>query len=167
MEGLEATVYINGTICMDASFPVRRGIRQGCPTSGSVCALLFYPMLNYKKYVVVNLSPQTTHGVRCLLQEIPGAWQFLVVGAAAYLGVPIGPCAVETFWDKAMSKYSARARAIRHAPGHMQDKLGAYRMYAASVRHYLGQYAAPPAALASRGGVSRLVPRGPDARHHR
>lgn len=31
-----ATLYINGTVVPQASFAIRRGISQGCPTSGSV-----------------------------------------------------------------------------------------------------------------------------------
>lgn len=104
--------------------------------------------LNFKKCAVVFFSAKTVHVVRRLQRDIPGASQFLGVETATYLGSLIGPSAAKTFWDKAMSKYCARAHSIRHAPGHMQDKLAAYRTFATSVLRYLGQYVAPPPALA-------------------
>lgn len=45
MEGSEAQVYLNGRFCDGASFAVRRGIRQGCLTSGSLWALFFDPVV--------------------------------------------------------------------------------------------------------------------------
>lgn len=40
-----ATVFINAVVYTQASFPVPRGIQQGCPTCGSIWAIFFDPVV--------------------------------------------------------------------------------------------------------------------------
>lgn len=95
------------------------------------------------KCAVVNFTTESAHCVRRFLHDILGSSQFLAVSAATYLGVQIGPIAMDTFWDKAMAKYAGRVHTVRHSAAHLRDKLAAYRLYGLSVLQ-LGHFALRP-----------------------
>lgn len=50
-----AAVYLNGTVFSGASLRAQRGIRQACPTSGPIWALLFDPVV--RRLVAALPSP--------------------------------------------------------------------------------------------------------------
>lgn len=68
----------------------------------------------------------------------------------ARLRILIGPGSADSFWDEARGKHTARQHCVRRALDHLRDKLMVTRMCAMVVLQSLGQFAAPPRALAQR-----------------
>lgn len=58
---------------------------------------------------------------------------FAIARHGIYLGIVVGPEARVTEWNRALSKFRARAAYVRSLPGHLGDRVRAYEAFAVSV----------------------------------
>lgn len=124
MEGSVARGFLNGRVCEGASFPIRRGIRHGCPTSGSVWALLFDPVVRCLSMAL----PSPHDSLTCFADDLAAALVQLGAGLRALLPVFLevflarlslnsGKCAVVNF--SGQPNHSIK-RVLHDVPGASQ-----------------------------------------------
>lgn len=83
MIGSMATIYINSALFPFASVPVQRGIRQGCPSSGSVWALLFDPVVQR----LIAAPPSPHDSLTCFADDLAASLIKLGAGLRSLLPV--------------------------------------------------------------------------------
>lgn len=99
---------------------------------------------NYSTTLVVNYSGQASFLLKRRLLEAIGLARLGVARIGLYLGVLIGPEAVASFWNAAVSKLSHRCALLRTSLASCRQRVAAIRAHAASFLLYLAQISELP-----------------------
>ena len=79
---------------------------------------------------------------------------------AKYLGVQLGPAALEVFWDEAVGKYSSVCRRWSQGPWGLMLGADVYNTYCHSTLSFLAQFPSPGALVlkAERKALAMFTP---------